>query len=193
MACLLETFTPQQERIVKWQMGRDVLRDVQGGRASALDLAAQLRGQFVAVADHKPKPLLNIELPQEICFVHAGNKADTSKLIQEKPLSKEQIQRLALSSENFMTEKNWLLALQEHAAILEETTLWPLELREARTAWKSESLLVEMKSCGAGGGDTWMMWCDVKKQASLKEACDKRNWTFVKYTPEEKGVFASEV
>lgn len=193
VACLLEIFCKSMERIAKWQMGREILRDVQGGRASALDLAAQLRGSFVAVSDHKPKPLCNIYLPKEICFLHAGSKADTSKLISERPLSMQQIQDLGKSAEAFLSSGDWLKAIHEHAAILNESSLWPAPIREARQQWRQKGWIEDMKSCGAGGGDTWLIWCQESKQDWIRKSCEDKGWAFVKYAVEPRGVSIDEL
>lgn len=187
-ACIIELFAPQKERLEKWSLGHKMLLDTQG-KASGLDLAAQLRGSFVRVFQNQPRPLVNIKLPDEIYFVHANEKADTAELVQEKPLTQDQLKRLGQSTEDFLKNQDWLKALKEHAAILSETILWPASIAQARKEWIANNCVQEMKSCGAGGGDTWMIWCeDPSKLTLIKENCQQRGWTLKKYNPYEKGV-----
>jgi mevalonate kinase len=191
VACLLELFDTHQERLQKWLWGRDVLRQAQGA-ASGLDLAAQIRGGAVSLNQEHPRPLLNFEIPQNIFFMHAHQKADTSAEIKKAPLTQEQIKSLGQSADHFLKTQNWSLALEEHAQILENSALWPDSIRQARTEWIKRGLVKNMKSCGAGGGDTWMIeFLPENVHANFKELeaeCLEKNWVLKKYEIENRGV-----
>jgi mevalonate kinase len=176
VAALLELVAPDRERLEKWHLGRETIRRAQGSQASGLDLAAQLRGGFVSFAKDKPRPLA-LELPPEILFLYGKQKADTSDFVRENRVPAEARAQLAKSCEKFLETRDWIAALREHAEILATCDVWPEDLRRAREQWLARDLVRGMKSCGAGGGDTWMLWCAPDKQDGLRAEAASKGWT----------------
>jgi mevalonate kinase len=176
MAVLLELVAPERERVEKWHLGRESIRRAQGGAASGLDLAAQLRGGTVSLSGDRPRPL-NLEIPPQILFLRGGGeKADTTTFVKENRVPQDARRKLGKSCEMFLETRDWKRALEEHGQILAECDLWPQALREARETWRSKGFVSAMKSCGAGGGDTWMLWCEEDKRNALEAEVTKRNW-----------------
>jgi mevalonate kinase len=176
MAVLLELVAPERERVEKWHLGRESIRRAQGGAASGLDLAAQLRGGTVSLIGDRPRPL-NLEIPAQLMFLRGGGeKADTTSFLKENRVPQEARRKLGKSCEVFLETRDWKRALGEHSQILSECDLWPQALREARQEWLAKGLVDGMKSCGAGGGDTWVLWCDEEKRKILESEVAARNW-----------------
>lgn len=188
VACLIELFLPKIERIEKWLLGLEILRAVQNGKASGLDLAAQLRGGVVKLSLNQPRPIIDLVMPKQIYFLHASEKADTTDLIKNKALSETQMNYLGKSCEEFILHRDWLKTMHEHAEILSETAVWPESLTNVRKNWLNNAWIKEMKSCGAGGGDTWMLWCDSQNIENIQIECQKRNWILKQYSAEVRGV-----
>jgi len=186
VATLLELVSPNRERVEKWHLGRETLRRAQGGIASGLDLAAQLRGAAVSLLQDRPRPL-KLEIPEELMFLHAGEKADTTDYLKEARVPRESRLRLAKSCETFLETRDWIKAIEEHAEILRHCDVWPESLRTIREQWMQSGLVTAMKSCGAGGGDTWMMWSPLDKQAALEAEAKQRDWKLTRVRVSEEG------
>lgn len=176
MAVLLELVSPERERVEKWHLGRESIRRAQGGAASGLDLAAQLRGGTVSLSGDRPRPL-SLEIPRQLMFLRGGGeKADTTAFVKENRVPQDARRKLGKSCEKFLETRDWIQALDEHSQILADCDLWPVSLREARQKWLSSGLVSAMKSCGAGGGDTWVLWCEDEKREALEQEVAERNW-----------------
>ncbi|MEO5668676.1 MAG: hypothetical protein ABIR96_11505 [Bdellovibrionota bacterium] len=175
VAALLEIVSPDRERVEKWHLGRETIRRAQGGMASGLDLAAQLRGAAVSLVQDRPRPL-NLDIPGELMFLHGGEKADTAEFLKENRVPREARLQLGKSCEKFLEKRDWVAAIDEHARILAEHDVWPPALRDLRREWLGSGLVRAMKSCGAGGGDTWILWSPTEKQAALQADATSRGY-----------------
>lgn len=187
VACFLELMFAKLSLPEKWTLGRSILQKCSSAQASALDLAAQLKGGTVYLRDHKPMGTV-LSFPEELCFLHAGDKADTTKWIQTKNPRPSQLKALGDSAEQFLQDKDWEKAIEEHANILAEMDLWPDELRKLRKEWRDLGKARAMKSCGSGGGDCWMLLVDTNNFEELAHEAQERGYTLVRHKISDLGV-----
>jgi phosphomevalonate kinase len=187
VAVLLELVAPERQRVEKWHLGRECIRRAQGGAASGLDLAAQLRGGSVSLSGDRPRPL-SLEIPSQLLFLRgAGEKADTSAFVKENRVPQDARRKLGKSCENFLETRDWVRAINEHSEILADCDLWPQPLRQAREEWLAQGLVKGMKSCGAGGGDTWLLWSEADKRQALEAEVTAQNWILEAVKVSEEG------
>ena len=170
----------------KWHFGKNVIQAVQSPRASALDLAAQLKGGLVYVKNHEPRGL-QITWPDELLVLHGGNKANTTDWIQNKSFSIKQLNELGDSSAQFLKNKDWVNAINSHASTQEGMDIWPEDLRALRTEWLAGKKVDAIKSCGAGGGDAWLIWASKEKHDDLINEASERGYRLIRYVLSVQG------
>ncbi len=189
VACLCEWAFPNGSLVEKWEFAKKFIQLMQSPNASALDVAAQLKGGTVYLKNHEPRGLV-LPWPEELSFLHGEQKADTADWISNKNPNPDSIKQMGRSAEDFLEKRDWMRAIEEHSLAQENMDIWPENLRKLRSEWLSTAKVSGMKSCGAGGGDCWMIWNDPKNFDALQNEAKERGFVLHKYKLASHGVLS---
>jgi len=161
---------PSPERL--WQSALTTLRASQG-RASGLDLAAQVFGGTVGLSHDK---ISNIDLkyPKELFLIHTGQKMSTASEVKKRNPEPKILKGLAASARDFLQHNDWVQSMHEHWDLLCELGVVPDEVQDTRDDWQKRGLIEAMKTTGAGGGDGLL--CYSIKSAELRAVVAAKKW-----------------
>lgn len=151
---------------------------------SGFDALIQAMGGFVTATLDGEKvnaQNINLEIPEEIIFVHTGKKMKTDQAIEElkknESLLKDFCKILGKSSEDFLVTRDWQKTMHEHSRVLEKMGVVPSFVRELKDTWTKKKWLNELKTTGAGGGDTLMLHINTCKRPELEaDLAEKGFW-----------------
>lgn len=145
---------------------REELRALQGGRGSGLDLCAQHFGKSVIVRG----PLVtqqNLTQPASLVLIHSGKKMDTRMALQRIHPHPAWDHDMAQSVEDFLQTHNYELAISQHMALLENLGVVPDFVQKLAKDLKKLGLATALKTCGAGGGDSLLLWSAPERRQEL--------------------------
>lgn len=166
--------TPDEAEL--WKQGRALLRRFQSARASGADLAAQIFGGTVVLANETIAPVA-LKFPQELLVVHTGRKADTaSELAKREGLPADFTQRIGDSVRGFLKDLQWERTIAEHADLLQGLGVVPDFVQEAAREWKKKGWIRTLKTTGAGGGDALLVWTVPDFRSTLEADLSARGW-----------------
>jgi mevalonate kinase len=154
------------------------LIEFQGG-GSGFDLLIQACGGFVRVNPLKKQIL---HLPPELLFVHTGNKMKTHEALETlykspNSLHDKIFSEIGKSTENFLSQQNWEICIHEHFELLKMLGVVPDFVLALQKEWVEKKWISSLKTTGAGGGDTLVLWTnpDYKKEL-LQDLIQKGFW-----------------
>jgi mevalonate kinase len=158
--CLHRLELPRPKPHELWKTLHPILQSAQGGRGSGLDLATQIFDSPILFRERGTIiEKYSINVPPEVIFIHAGMKADTSELLKSRPeLAADFVNKVGGAVEDFINDNDWQKCMRRHHAELKTLGVVPPAILKLEELWKSQGLITELKTCGAGGGDTLMVW-----------------------------------
>ncbi len=161
---------------------RKQLVDFQGS-GSGFDLLIQACGGFLSAridGDNCEIKNEEIAIPDEIIFVHTGKKMKTDLALGDFKDKKEALadysKVIGKSSENFLIHKDWPKAMREHYVCLKNMGVVPHFVQELKDQWIEKKWITELKTTGAGGGDTLMLFINTCKRPELEADLLKKGY-----------------
>jgi len=162
---------------------RKQLVDFQGS-GSGFDLLLQACGGFLSASIDGDKTEIKkeaLQLPDEILFVHTGKKMKTDLALGDFKDRKEALadysKVIGKSSEAFLAHKDWPKAMREHYDCLNKMGVVPHFVQELKELWTDKKWITELKTTGAGGGDTLMLFINTCKRPELEaDLLEKGYW-----------------
>ncbi len=151
------------------------LVEFQGG-GSGFDLLIQACGGFLKT---NPLEKLKTELPPELLLVHTGQKMKTSEALKSMPqnIHEKIFSEIGKSTENFFKNQNWELCIHEHFELLKRLGVVPPFVISLQEEWVEKKWISCLKTTGAGGGDTLMLWTRAEyKKELLNDLKTKGYW-----------------
>ena len=170
-----------------WKETLPFYRELQGGRASGLDLAAQIYGNTVSLQQGKVKEL-SLKSPNNLVLIHTGNKVSTSLMIQKTILSPPALDKIERSATRFLAEQNWEREIEKHYQALYDLNVVPDFVEEARDHWLQNNWITTLKTIGAGGGDGLLCLVNEPYKTELAADLNKRGWWVSPYTWQGHGL-----
>jgi mevalonate kinase len=153
------------------------LIEFQGG-GSGFDLLIQAYGGFVKINSSESNPLPS-KLPPELLLVHTGKKMKTTEALQRisQDLHEKVFSEIGKSTENFFKNQNWELCIHEHFELLKMLGVIPPFVLSLQNEWVEKKWISCLKTTGAGGGDTLMLWTRTEhKKELLNDLKTKGYW-----------------
>lgn len=154
-----------QQQLIHFQKG-----------GSGFDLLIQACGGFL-------KTTLNeidrekIELPKELLLIHTGHKMKTNEALKNREPNERILSEIGKSTENFFKHQNWEVCIHEHYELLKMLDVVPDFVSSLKDEWSEKGWITCLKTTGAGGGDTLMLWTKTKYQETLlKDIKQKGYW-----------------
>ncbi len=178
--------TAKNTTIDFWREARSWAREQQSGKASGLDLAAQIFGGAVHL-DSETVQEIALDFPAEILFLHSGKKFDTKAALNRSP-SKSALEVIGKSAQNFLLQRDWKLAIQEHFEAFRSENFVSDAVLNLKGALKAQGWEYPLKACGAGGCETIMMWAPREIQSPLFEYLNDQGWIHSRYAISKKGL-----
>jgi mevalonate kinase len=150
------------------------LIEFQGG-GSGFDLLIQACGGFLKT---NPLEKLKTELPPELLLVHTGRKMKTSEALKSMPqnIHEKIFSEIGKSTENFFKNQNWELCIHEHFELLKMLGVIPPFVLSLQNEWVEKKWISCLKTTGAGGGDTLMLWTRVEHRKELLNDLIKKGY-----------------
>lgn len=145
---------------------RQQLKVLQRGRGSGLDLSVQFTGGSIVFSGGTIEPL-KLKKPEELVVVHTGKKMNTMKALQDIHPEPHWNLKLGQSVENFLIKGDFEKTIEEHYLLLNSLGVVPHWLKDFRVDLKNKGLVTTLKTCGAGGGDSLLLWSPVEKHEKL--------------------------
>lgn len=165
-----------------WQKILPALAAAQGGRASGLDLAAQIFGGTVILKGEAGPQPFTLQIPLELRLIHTGQKLSTREALKRKAAA-ESMAAIAHSAAAFAADTDrWLPTMDEHFEALCRMDLVPSDIRAAREDWLSRGWIKALKTTGAGGGDALLCWTEAAAQKDLQTDLINRGWWISHYS-----------
>jgi len=149
---------------------------LQGGRGSGFDMLIQLFGNSLYLEQKKIQSL-NLNFPENLWLIHTGEKFSTSQLLDgNKGPDAQNRLKLGKICENFLNDQNWHKAISQSFGILAKTGLVPTKIQLIKQTWIQRGLIEEMKTSGAGGGDTLITLINPEKKTELENEITQLKW-----------------
>lgn len=153
------------------------LRDFQGS-GSGFDLLLQACGGFTRA---NPLEKYQTKLPPELLFVHTGQKMKTQEALKKIPSSTKTLHdkilfEIGKSTENFLAKQNWEICIHEHFELLKMLGVVPSFVLALQKEWIEKKWITCLKTTGAGGGDTLMLWTRLENKKELLHDLKKRGY-----------------
>ncbi|MEI7441694.1 MAG: hypothetical protein WCK43_08730, partial [bacterium] len=118
-----------------------------------------------------------IEFPQELVLIHTGRKMKTNEALKNREPNERILSEIGKSTENFIKYRNWEVCIHEHYELLKMLGVVPDFVSSLKDEWIEKDWITCLKTTGAGGGDTLMLWTKLEYQeALLKEIKQKGYW-----------------
>jgi mevalonate kinase len=167
-----------------WLKCRDLQRRIQHGRASGIDLGAQILGGAVQVAGDL-LTRVELKIPDEIFFLHSGKKHSTSLALQSE-IPMDSLRILGESCARFLSHQDWAREIKTHYEVFSK--LNRLDSDVLRMADAVSSSEVFLKPCGAGGSETVMVHAPRSQHLEIEARAAKLGFTSQRYSIAENGI-----
>lgn len=178
---------------------RKQLVDFQGS-GSGFDLLLQACGGFLSAridGDKTEMKKENLVVPEEILFVHTGKKMKTDLALGDFKDKKDALadysKVIGKSSEDFLAHKDWPKTMREHDVCLKKMGVVPNFVQELKEHWLEKKWITELKTTGAGGGDTLMLFINTCKRPELEADLLKKGYWLEEASLGVKGALESNL
>ncbi len=171
-----------------WLEARKLQQALQGGKGSGIDLAAQICGGAVVVQGDSLQKF-ELKLPPEIFFLHSGKKHSTAQAL-EFGVPTDLYKKISKSSEQFLgggVNPDWEKAISEHNLAFRDSEILDSKITELSTHLKQSKISASLKSCGAGGSETIMVFAEVSRHEKIREIAERLGFKLIKHQINPKG------
>ena len=182
---LLKVYT-QKKSLSKTQLFNEfwpILKKIQAG-GSGIDFATQMYQHPLIYSQNQKdtKKLSDFKLPNNIFFIHTGQKTSTRKALKSTQPLNQHILALAQSTAQFIDNRNWAQAINQHFEIQRKMDIISNELEQNIIALKETNGVQAVKTTGAGGGDCLMVLTQSPKHKdNVLRFCQEMKWTLKSY------------
>ncbi len=169
-----------------WHTSLPILKSLQNGKGSGLDLAIQIHQQPTLLKQNQPRSFLFKHWPSHLHIIHTGNKVSTTNALAQQELKACAISKIASSTSAWlqspMKQADWQVAIQEHNEALKDLGVFPDFVKEFEHDLKD--LILGLKTTGAGGGDALLVLLNPNaSMETFHKAVLKRQWWMCPYQP----------
>lgn len=149
------------------------------GSGSGFDILLQSLGGFMKAeikTDSVCLEKISMKIPEEILLVHTGKKMKTDVALKEQRDYSSFSKALGHSCEEFLLNQDWQKAIRQHNTCLEKMGVVPNFVNELKNTWLEKKWIQELKTTGAGGGDTLMLFINPCKRPELEADLTQRGF-----------------
>ncbi|MEZ4815871.1 MAG: hypothetical protein R3A80_11835 [Bdellovibrionota bacterium] len=149
------------------------------GSGSGFDILLQSVGTFLKAEiknDSVFMEKVSLKIPEEILFVHTGKKMKTDVALKEQRGYSSFSKDLGQSCEEFLLNQDWQKTIYQHNKCLEKMGVVPNFVKELKDSWIEKKWIRELKTTGAGGGDTLMLFINPCKRPELEADLTQRGF-----------------
>ena len=198
-ACFLSTFLLAAHNLKK-NLSRDQLfsqisqlyKQHIHSKASGVDIAVQISGKSICFHQGQIQKLA-LAFPPNLLVVHTGLKQSTNQALDTIKPSPKLLQQIASSTRDFLQNRNWQQAMDEHHQALCELGVVPRTIYKTLQFWKKQDLITAAKTTGAGGGDALLLLANPEKIHTLKSQIRALEWWLQEAPFEAPGAVLHEI